>query len=266
MVQTIQKIGRSTIALIREIGSIGCFVSTAVFYIFTPPFLWNRLIRQLYFIGVKTVLIVLLTGLFTGMVLSLQSYYVLVTFGAESNLGSILGLSLVKEIGPVITALMIIGRAGSALTAEIGIMRMSEQIDALDAMALNPYKYLVIPNLIAGVIAFPILTSFFILSGIWGGFLVSVKLTGLSSGLFFGPMADSIMPHDLLLGLYKSLSFGLVVTSICCYKGFFAGIGSGFGAQGVSKATTDAVVLSSVLILVVDYFITSIMLMKITYG
>ncbi|MGE0268706.1 MAG: MlaE family ABC transporter permease [Candidatus Omnitrophota bacterium] len=260
MIQSIQKIGSSTTTLIREIGSMGCFFLTALFYIFTPPLLWNRLIRQIYFIGVKTILIVLLTGMFTGMVLTLQSYYVLVTFGAESSLGSLLSLSLIREIAPVITALMIVGRAGSALTAELGIMRMSEQIDALDAMALNPYKYLINPNLIAGIITFPILTAFFIISGVWGGFLVAVKLTGLSTGIFFGAMADSIMLKDLLLGLYKSLSFGLLVTSICCYKGFFAGIGSGFGAQGVSKATTDAVVLSSVLILVLDYFITSIML------
>lgn len=260
MIRSFQKIGSSTIFRIRRIGSLGCFFLTTLFYIFTPPLLIHRVIRQIYFIGVKTILVIILTGLFTGMVLSLQSYYVLVSFGAEASLGSLLALSLIREIGPVLTALMVVGRAGSALTAEIAIMRMSEQIDALDAMALNPYKYLINPNLIAGVITFPILTSFFILSGIWGGFLVAVKLTGLSSGVFYGAMADSILMKDLLLGFYKTLSFGLLVTTICCYKGFFAGIGSGFGALGVSKATTDAVVFSSVLILVLDYFITSIMI------
>ncbi|MBU4561387.1 ABC transporter permease, partial [bacterium] len=161
---------------------MGCFLITSLYYMILPPYLINRVIKQIYFIGVKTVLVIMLTGLFTGMVLSLQSYHVLVTFGAESKLGAILALSLIRELGPVIAALMVVGRAGSALTAEIGIMRISEQIDALDAMALNPYKYLVIPNLLAGLISLPILTSMFIVVGIWGGYLVGVELTGLSSG------------------------------------------------------------------------------------
>jgi len=155
---------------------------------------------------------------------------------------------------------MVIGRAGSALTSEIGIMRISEQIDALDSMALNPYKYLVIPNLLAGLISLPILTSIFIIVGIWGGYLVGGTLTGVSSGTYFGAIADSVLYKDLLLSLYKSLCFGLLITWISCYKGFFVGTKSGFGAGGVSKATTQAVVLSSVLVLVFDYYITSIMI------
>jgi len=253
-----QIIGKNTIRFIREIGKMGIFLITSLYYIFFPPFLLDRVIRQIYFIGVKTILVIALTGLFTGMVLTLQAYYVLVTFGAESTLGSITALSLIRELGPVLTAFMVIGRAGSSLTAEIGIMRMSEQIDALDAMALNPYKYLIVPNFIASVISVPILTSMFIVIGVWGGFLVGVKLTGLSSGIYFGAIADSVELKDLLLSLYKSLSFGVLIAWISCYKGFFAGTGSGFGAQGVSKATTDGVVLASVLILVCDYFITSI--------
>lgn len=235
---------------------MGCFLAISLYYMFFPPYSFNRIIKQIHFIGVKTILVIVLTGLFTGMVLALQSYYVLVTFGAESTLGSILALSLIRELGPVISALMLIGRAGSALTAELGIMRISEQIDALDAMALNPYKYLVIPNLVAGVISLPLLTSMFIAVGIWGGYLVGVELTGLSSGTYFGAIADSILPKDLLLSLYKSLSFGILITWISCYKGFF----TGFGAEGVSKATTQAVVLSSVVVLICDYYITSIMI------
>jgi phospholipid/cholesterol/gamma-HCH transport system permease protein len=227
---------------------------------FFPPYLIDRAIKQIYFIGVKSISVIVLTGLFTGMVLTLQGYYVLVSFGAESKLGSITSLSLIRELGPVISALMLIGRAGSALTAEIGIMRMSEQIDALDSMALNPYRYLVTPNIIAGIIAMPVLSSFFIVAGIWGGYLVGITLTGLSSGLYYGSIADSVLLLDLKISLYKSLSFGLLIAWICCYKGFFAGSGSGFGAQGVSKATTEAVVLSSVLVLICDYFITSIMI------
>ena len=247
---------------IRELGKMVSFLAISVYYMFSPPYLINRTIKQIHFIGVKTVSVITLTGLFTGMVLSLQSYYALVTFGAESKLGSILALSLIRELGPVIASLMVIGRAGSALTAELGIMRISEQIDALDAMALNPYKYLVIPNLLAGVISLPILTAFFIVVGIWGGYLVAVPLTGLSSGVFFGSIADAILAKDLLLSLYKSLCFGILISWVSCYKGFYAGFGHGFGAEGVSKATTQAVVLSSVLVLVFDYYITSLVVLK----
>lgn len=239
---------------------MGSFLLCTLFYTLFPPYLISRVIKQIYFIGFKTVLVIALTGLFTGMVLSLQAYYVLASFGAESKLGSITGLSLIRELGPVISALMLIGRAGSALTAEIGIMRMSEQIDALDSMALNPYQYLITPNLLAAIISMPLLNAMFIVMGVWGGRLVGVDLSGLSSGLYYGSIGDSVLAKDLLISLYKSLSFGLLIAWICCYKGFFAGCGSGFGAQGVSKATTEAVVLSSVLILICDYFITSIML------
>lgn len=253
-------IGKNTLSFIRELGKMGLFLTASLYFMLFPPFLIDRVIKQINFIGVKTVLVILLTGLFTGMVLTLQSYHVLVNFGAESQLGAITALSLIRELGPVITALMVIGRAGSALTAEIGIMRMSEQIDALDSMNLNPYKYLIVPNLLAGLISLPILTAFFNLSGIWGGFLVGVKLSGLSTGTYYGAIADSLLLKDFVLCLQKSLSFGLLISWICCYKGFFAGHGSGFGAQGVSKATTEAVVLSSVIILICDYFITSISL------
>ncbi|MBZ0167581.1 MAG: ABC transporter permease, partial [Candidatus Omnitrophica bacterium] len=160
----LQALGKKTISLVHEMGKMGCFLLTAIFFLFSPPLLLKRVIKQMHFIGVKTIVVIVLTGTFTGMVLTLQSYHVLILFGAEAKLGSILCLSLIREIGPVITALMIVGRAGSALTAEIGIMRMSEQIDALDAMALNPYKYLVNPNLLAGVLVFPVLTAFFIVT------------------------------------------------------------------------------------------------------
>jgi phospholipid/cholesterol/gamma-HCH transport system permease protein len=253
-------IGHKSLGAIREIGKMGLFLATSFFYMLLPPYLWDRTIKQIHFIGVKTISVIVLTGLFTGMVLTLQSYYVLVDFGAEATLGSITALSLIRELGPVVTALMVIGRAGSALTAELGIMRMSEQIDALDSLNLNPYKYLIVPNLLAGLISLPILTAIFNIAGIWGGFLVGVKLSGLSSGIYYGAIADSLAINDFSLCLQKSLSFGLLISWICCFKGFFAGCGSGFGARGVSKATTEAVVLSSIVILVCDYFITSISL------
>lgn len=255
-------IGRKVINFVRELGKMSIFLGSSLYCMVLPPYRFFRITKQVYFIGFKTISVIVLTGLFTGMALTLQAYYVLVTFGAESQLGSITSLSLIRELGPVISALMVIGRAGSALTAEIGIMRISEQIDALDAMALNPKNFLSAPNLVASVISLPILNALFILMGIWGGYLVGVALTGLSSGIYFGAIADSIQLQDLMLSLKKSLSFGLLFSWICCYKGYYADSGSGFGAEGVSKATTEAVVLSSVIILVCDYFITSVLILK----
>jgi phospholipid/cholesterol/gamma-HCH transport system permease protein len=149
---------------------------------------------------------------------------------------------------------MVTGRAGSALTSEIGIMRISEQIDALEIMALNPFRYLVVPNMVAAVLSVPLLGALFDVFGIWGGYVVGVKLLGLSAGTYFGEMAIYLTSKDVFHGLYKSLSFGLIIAWICCYKGYF----TEYGAKGVSKATTQAVVICSVLILIWDYFITSV--------
>ncbi len=234
-----------------------CFLGTSFFWMLFPPYLLRRVVKQINFIGVKTTLVIVLTGLFTGMVLALQTYYALVKFGAETSLGPVVALSLIRELGPVISALMVTGRAGSALTAEIGIMRISEQIDALDAMALNPYKYLIVPNLLAGIISLPLLNAIFVVVGVWGGYAVGVGLTGVSSGTYFGGIKDFIDAKDILEGLYKSLSFGLLISWISCYKGY----STGYGAEGVSKATTQAVVLSSVSILIWDYFMTSILVL-----
>lgn len=234
-----------------------CFLGTSFFWMLFPPYLLRRVVKQINFIGVKTTLVIVLTGLFTGMVLALQTYYALAKFGAETSLGPVVALSLIRELGPVISALMVTGRAGSALTAEIGIMRISEQIDALDAMALNPYKYLIVPNLLAGIISLPLLNAIFVVVGVWGGYAVGVGLTGVSSGTYFGGIKDFIGAKDILEGLYKSLSFGLLISWISCYKGY----STGYGAEGVSKATTQAVVLSSVTILIWDYFMTSILVL-----
>ncbi|MDR4509724.1 MAG: ABC transporter permease [Candidatus Brocadiaceae bacterium] len=242
-------------AFIRELGRMGCFLAVCIFWMFLPPYLIRRIIKQINFIGVKTILVIVLTGTFTGMVLALQIYFTLVRFGAESRLGPVVALSLIKELGPVICALMVTGRAGSAIAAEIGIMRISEQIDALDAMALNSYKYLIIPNLLAGLISLPLLNAIFVVLGVYGGYSIGVGLMGMSSGTYFGGINDFVGLRDILEGLYKSISFGVLITWISCYKGYF----TGYGAEGVSKATTQAVVISSVVILIWDYFLTSIL-------
>jgi phospholipid/cholesterol/gamma-HCH transport system permease protein len=164
-------------------------------------------------------------------------------------------LSLIRELGPVLAALMVTGRAGSALTAEIGIMRITEQIDALTVMALNPMRYLIVPVIVAGFITFPLMTAIFDVVGIFGGYLVGVKLFGLSEGTYFGEMRTFVDMADIMTGFWKSLSFGVIVSWVCTYKGYY----SGHGAEGVSRATTEAVVLSSVLILVWDYFLGSVL-------
>ncbi len=235
---------------------MACFLVVSVSCIpFPPPHMFRKAIKQINFIGAKTTPVIVLTGLFTGMVLALQSYYALAKFGAEAALGPAVALSLIRELGPVISALMVTGCAGSAVTAEIGIMRITEQIDALDAMALNPYKYLVTPNLLAGVISLPLLNAIFAAIGVLGGYAVASGLMGVSSGTYFGGMQDFVRSRDILEGIYKSLSFGVLIAWISCYKGYCAG----HGAEGVSKSTTQAVVLSSVVILILDYFLTSIL-------
>ncbi len=234
---------------------MGCFLAGSFFWMLFPPYLIQRIVKQTNFIGVKTTPVIVLTGLFTGMVLALQTYYALAKFGAESSLGPVVSLSLIRELGPVISALMVTGCAGSAVTAEIGIMRISEQIDALDAMALNPYKYLIIPNLIAGIVSLPLLNAIFVVVGVFGGYAVGSGLMGISSGTYFGGIRDFVNTRDILEGIYKSLSFGILITWISCYKGYY----TGYGAEGVSRATTQAVVLSSVVILIWDYFMTSVL-------
>lgn len=249
-------LGKWGLSIIREMGRMGIFLMNALYTIFRPPFKIKLLSRQIRFWGNKSLLVILLTGAFTGMVLALQLFYILNKFGSVALLGPGIALSLVRELGPVLCALMITGRAGSALTAEIGMMRISEQIDALTAMALNPVRYLIVPNIVAAIIVFPLLTSIFNVVGIYGGYLVGVKLLGISSGTYFSLMKDYVDMKDILLGFYKSISFGIIVSWICCYKGFF----TGYGAEGVSKATTEAVVMSSILILVWNYSLGSFLI------
>jgi len=249
-----RKIGRKCISDIKGLGRMFIFLLNSILHIFIPPFKFRLLIRQIWFLGNKSILVILLTGAFTGMVLSLQIFYTLSKFGSEALLGPAVALSLIRELGPVLSALMVTGRAGSALTAEIGIMRITEQIDALISMALSPIRYLVVPNIVAALMVFPLLASIFDLVGIYGGYVVGVKLLGLSSGTYFSKMDEFIDLEDISIGLVKSLCFGLIVAWVSCYKGYH----TGYGAKGVSRATTEAVVLSSILILIWDYFIGSV--------
>ncbi len=257
LVQTgLKDLGAGFLSSLQETGKMTIFFGQAILSGIIPPIHPGRIIRQVHFIGVGSLFVIILTASFTGMVLGLQGYYTLRQFQAEAMLGSAVALSLIRELGPVLSALMVTGRAGSAMTAEIGIMRITEQIDALDAMAIDPIRHLIAPKLIAGLIAVPLLASIFDLIGIYGGYLVGVKLLGVSSGSYFSGMRESIVFKDVYGGVIKSMSFGLILTWISCYKGYFATR----GAEGVSLATTESVVLSSVLILIWDYFLTSILL------
>jgi phospholipid/cholesterol/gamma-HCH transport system permease protein len=248
-------LGHASLEVVSALGRFGRFFLQAAAYIVVPPFKVGRLINRIHFIGFRSLTIVVLTGAFTGMVLGLQVFLTLSRFGSEAYLGPAVALSLIRELGPVLCAVFVTGLAGSALTAEIGIMKITEQIDALQVMALNPMRYLVVPAIVAGVIAFPLMVSIFDVVGIFGGYLVGVELLGLSPGTYFGEMKTFVDMSDLMTGYWKAISFGVIVPWVCAYKGF----NCGHGAEGVARATTQAVVLSSVLILVWDYFLGSVL-------
>jgi phospholipid/cholesterol/gamma-HCH transport system permease protein len=256
--EMIRKIGATSLFLLGRMGLMGTFLAKGLLYCFLPPLKFSLFLKRIRFIGLQSTLLIILTGSFTGMVLGLQGFYSLSRFGSGAFLGPMVALAIIKEMGPVITGFMVTGRAGSAIAAEIGIMRISEQIDALEMMGLQPFRYLVVPNLLAGIVALPLLTFMFDVVGIFGGYLVGVKLLGVSGGIYFGEMAASVDMTHVLEGLYKSVSFGVIITWVSCYKGYYTGT-TGWGAEGVSKSTTQAVVLSSVLILIWDYFMTSIL-------
>ncbi len=239
-------------------GLMAIFLVKTLLYALTPPFKYKNFIKQMHFIGTQSVFLIALIGAFTGMVLALQGYYNLNKVGSVAFLGPLVALSIIKELGPVLAAIMVTARAGSAITAEIGIMRISNQIDAIEMMGLNPFRYLVVPPLVAAVVSVPLLTYMFDFIGIFGGYMVGVKMLGMDAGTYLGEIRTYLDMKDILEGLYKSLSFGVIISWVSCYKGYYTGT-SGYGAEGVSKATTQSVVLSSAMILVWDYFMTALL-------
>jgi len=254
-------LGRSTLKPIQEMGRIAIFSVKAFLHMFSPPIQVAKIVDQVYFIGMKSVFVTCLTGAFTGMVLGIQGYYTLVKFGSEGLLGAAVALSLIREMGPVLTAIMVVARAGSAMSAELGIMRISEQIDALETMDIDPIRFLVSPRMAAALISFPLLTALFDVVGILGGFLTGSGLLGINTGTYFSRVETSLLLEDVSGGFIKSVVFALVVSLICCYQGFHTHLREGgYGAKGVSLATTTAVVFSCVMILIVDYVLTSMLL------
>jgi phospholipid/cholesterol/gamma-HCH transport system permease protein len=249
--------GARAIRLNGNLGALAIFFFRAVILIFHPK-QFSAIIQQIYFIGAKSVQIVALVGFFTGMVLGLQLYYVLVKFGSVGVLGTAVALSLIRELGPVLAAIMITARAGSAMTAEIGIQRISEQIDALSTMRIDPVGYLISPRIAAAVISFPILITVFDLIGIFGGWVSGCLLLSVNSGAYWYRVVSATQMQDITGGLIKSLVFGVLVVTICCFQGFFTHMRrDSFGARSVSLSTTSAVVISCVMILISDYIVTS---------
>jgi len=252
--------GLRVLRLNDDLGAIAIFFLKAFVLIFRPKML-QEIVQQIYYIGAKSAQIVMLVGFFTGMVMGLQLYYVLIKFGSAGVLGTAVALSLIRELGPVLTAIMITARAGSSMTAEIGIMRISEQIDALYTMRIDPLGYLISPRIAAGIVSFPILTAFFDLVGIIGGWMSGCVLLGVNSGSYFYRVVASTLLEDVTGGFIKSVVFAILVVTICCFQGYFTHMRTdSYGAKSVSYSTTSAVVLSCVMILIADYVVTAFIL------
>ena len=254
--EPIRWLGEQAIGDLAALGRFAIFFVNALLSALTPPYKPRLIVRQLRLIGADSIFLIALIGWATGMVLGLQGYNTLHRFGSEAALGTVVALVLVRELGPVLSALMITARAGSAMAAELGSMQVTEQVDALSVMAIDPVQYLVSPRIVAGLISFPLLTAIFDVIGIFGGYAIGVGLMGAPAGSYFHGITDNLTPHDVASGFYKALIFGLAVTWVCCYKGYHARR----MATGISQATTEAVVLSSVLVLLWDYFLTSVLL------
>lgn len=245
----------------RVLNSTSKFGAMILFFVQLIGGVWEAfkrpslVVQQLHSVGVKTLLIIAVSGLFVGMVLGLQFYTNLVDFGAESQLGLLVALTLVRELGPVLTALLFAGRACSALTAEIGLMKATEQLAAMEMMAVDPIKRVLMPRYIAGVISLPLLAAIFTAVGIYGAYFVGVGALGLDEGIYWSSMAGIDFYDDVLNGIIKSIVFGLVVTWIAIYEGYAAAPTS----EGVSEATTRTVVISSLTVLGLDFVLTSLM-------
>jgi phospholipid/cholesterol/gamma-HCH transport system permease protein len=252
----IERLGALVIDGVLDLGDFVLFLIYSLMNIFRPPYKPRLWIRQIRIIGSDSMMLIVLIGGFTGMVLGLQGYNTLNRFGASGALGTLVALALVRELGPVLAALMIAARAGSAMAAELGSMQVTEQVDALTVMAINPVQYLVSPRMLAGIFSFPLLTTIFDVIGIYGGYLVGVRLMGAPKGPYFSGISSNMELHDIATGFWKSIVFGVIVMWVCCYKGYNAER----MATGVSRATTEAVVMSSVLILAFDYVIGAILI------
>lgn len=255
MTRVVQDLGFLVVRFVYDLGRLAGFTVGIVRALLTPPPRVRLFVDEVFKLGVLSLVIICVSGLAVGMVLSLQGYNTLVRFGAEQSLGAVVGLSLVRELGPVLTALLATGRAGSATAAEIGTMVATEQLDGLRMMSVDPVHLVVMPKAVAMVVVMPLLSALFIVSGLFGGYLVGVKLMGVDAGAYMSSLESAVDFHDdVLVSLVKALVFGVLVGLLATYRGF----SSAPTSAGVSAATTSTVVVASVSILIVDYFITAL--------
>ena len=251
-------LGRQTLLMIFGLGDFALFTERSFRSAVGSRRLARRILRAVYEQGARCLPVILIVGIFTGLVLGLQGYHVLNRFGSEGLLGTLVSLSLVREMAPVLTALMLIGQAGSALAAELGIQRNTEQIVALETMGVSSHGYLVAPRLLASLLVFPMQTALFVIVGLWGGSLSGSLLLGVDSGVYWSSVERAVEWQDVRECFMKAATFGILSISICAYQGFHADrCRSATGAQAVSASTTRAVVTSSIVVLVTDYVITS---------
>ena len=257
MIRFVQQLGQKGIQSLSSLGRATVFFAQSLFWGGPGSAGFSEFVKQIHALGVRSLSIVIVAGFFVGMVLALQGYSILVNFGSETAIGTMVALTLLRELGPVLTALLFAGRAGSALTAEIGLMKATDQLSAMEMMGVDPLKRVITPRLWAGIIAMPILATLFSVVGIWGGAFVAVDMIGIDEGAYWGNMqAAVVFSEDVINGLIKSLVFGVVVTWIAVYQGYDAVP----TAEGISKSTTQTVVLSSLAVLGLDFVLTAAML------
>ncbi len=251
----IAQLGKAVLSFLAEVGAISLLLGQAVSGAFRRPLLVRNIMRQMDAVGVGSIPVVLITATFTGMVLALQSYTGFKRFNAEGLVGTVVALSMTRELGPVLTGLIVAGRAGAAMAAELGTMKVTEQVDALATLGVNPVKYLITPRLLSGLVMLPLLTALSDLVGIYGGYLLSVRMLDANPEVYMRRTTQYLEPADLLGSLLKAAVFGVIIAIVSCHKGFNA---EG-GAEGVGRATTGAVVLAEMLILISDYFLTALL-------
>lgn len=255
-ISLIAEIGHIPTEFIIHLGGIAWLLINIILGIFYPLRKFHLVMKEIHFCGVRSIVIIAISGLFVGMVLGLQGYNTLSRFGSISMLGSVVALSLLRELGPVLTAILFAARAGSGITAEIGLMKATDQLDAMDVMAVSPTKRIIAPKFLGGIISVPLLCGLFNTAGIIGGYLVGVILLHLDQGTFWSQMQDSVNLHtDVINGIIKSVIFGVAVSLIAVHQGFIAKP----TAEGVSIATTRTVVISALAVLALDFVLTALM-------
>jgi len=258
LLRPIEALGGAILDFVAYLGELAMFALSGLSHIFRPPYYPRLVLRSFLEIGFFSLPVVALTALFTGMVLALQSYTGFSRFNAESAIASVVVLSVTRELGPVLAGLMVSGRAGAAMAAELGTMRVTDQIDALTTLSTEPMKYLVAPRLLAGIVALPLLVVIADILGVLGGYLVATQKLGFSPGTYLTSTFANLRSEDVISGLIKAAVFGFIIALMGCFNGYR----SKGGAQGVGAATTAAVVSASILILALDYVLTQVLFVK----